>query len=486
MSTKFMRPRGVLGSDAQDAIGLGRYIDMHGIAERVRYGGDQHVLVFGPNNKGKGSRILIPNLLQMRGNRSIVVVDPKGELAAVTAPFRRSLGKVVILNPFGVLVDEPGYEDLRSDGFNPLAHLDPNRRSFNSDAALMAEALIDVNEKDPHWGSSGRTMTAAMIMYATMEARSLGIAPTIERVRELLCLPSERGDRSKGLLPVGVPRVADRMTEMGHAGLANKASQFTEWTDEVQSIASTARVQTESLDDDEVAADMKRGDFDFRTIKEEPTTVYLILPPTMMSRHAKWLRLCLTAALQASLRPRRRGEPRVLFMMDEFFSLGRLEIIETTWALARGYGVSMMLACQDIWQLRKLYGDMWENFVGMAGAVVNFAPNDQSTAKWLSERAGETTRIVESSTFSHGYNGGQGNSPTSNGHSGWSSGTSHSVSTIRTPLVAPNKLFGLKAGFTLTTLDGLSQPIPGYAPGYYDIRQCWLVARDNPYYAGSA
>jgi hypothetical protein len=36
----------------------------------------------------------------------------------------------------------------------------------------------------------------------------------------------------------------------------------------------------------------------------------------------------------------------------------------------------------------------------------------------------------------------------------------------------------------MLTLDGLSDMVPVYAPSYYDIRRCWLVARDNPYYQG--
>jgi type IV secretion system protein VirD4 len=75
-------------------------------------------------------------------NRSIVVIDPKGELAAVTAPHRRKLGRVVILNPFGVLTDIPGYDDLVSEGFNPLARLDPSSDSFITEAAQLADAMI--------------------------------------------------------------------------------------------------------------------------------------------------------------------------------------------------------------------------------------------------------------------------------------------------------------------------------------------------------
>src|SRR6202023_2742454 len=113
----------------------------------------------------------------------------------------------------------------------------------------------------------------------------------------------------------------------------NKASQFTEWNDEMQSIVSSAKRHTECFDDPEIADDLARDGFDFRDLKREPTTVYLILPPEMMQRHGKWLRLLMSASLQASMRPREDGEPRILFMLDEFAALGHLELIETNWAL---------------------------------------------------------------------------------------------------------------------------------------------------------
>ena len=484
----------VIGSRASDAISLGRLIDrQHGVTEKIRYGGDQHVLVFGPNGKGKGTRVLMPNLLQMAGNKSIVVVDPKGELAAVTAPFRRSLGKVVIINPFGVLVDIPGYRDLKSDGFNPLAQLDPESKSFNKEAAQMSDALISVDPKDPHWGNSARALVAATIMYTVVEAREKRLVPTMARVRDLICQASSKGDPLRGVDPVGIPATALKMMESGIAGLRNKASQFTDWNREIQGIASTAKIQTEPFDDEELSEDISKDGFDFRELKLRPTTVYLILPPDDMERHSKWLRLVLTSAIQAVLRVRRPGEPKVLFMLDEFFALGHLEIVSTVWALVRGYGVQMMPVLQDLPQLKKLYPDMWETFIGMAGAILSFATTGLTTAEWLSRRAGETERQTESynSSENSGSSSGGGtstNSGSENSGTSWNHGTSsgsssgYSRSQTKAPLMSPHKFFGLPPGFGVLTLDGLSDMVPIYAPAYYDIRQCWLVARDNPYY----
>jgi type IV secretion system protein VirD4 len=437
----------------------------------MRDPGERHVLVFGPNGSGKGTRLLIPNLLQLEG-RSIFVIDPKGELAAVTAQHRQTVGDVVIINPFGILADRPGYEHLKSRGFNPLTALDPTAPSFNSDTALLAEALIKTEgAKDPHWDDSARALVAALIMYVCAEGLVLKKVPTLDRVRELLCSiskePTERHPQG-----VGIPKLAHEMMESGLRGLQNKASQFTDWNKEIQGIASTAKRQTEFLDDDELADDLSKVSMDFRELKDRPITVYLILPPQMMTRHGRWLRLLLTSALNACMRERRPGEPRVLFMLDEFAALGHLQIIETVWALVRGYGIQIMPILQDLNQLKGIYHERWETFIGMAGTVLSFGPNDHTTADWLSRRAGETTKVIK------GYNQGASHG----GHDSTSTGLSWQQ--VKMPLLPAHNLFGMAPGETLIALAGLSNIVAGYAPGYYEIARCVERADPNPYYHG--
>jgi type IV secretion system protein VirD4 len=492
-----------LGSDAPDAISLGRSVYT---GRKIRYYGDQHILVLGPNGKGKGTRFLMLNLLQMSGS-SIVVIDPKGELAAVTAPYRRTLGRVVIINPFGVLTDIDGYEDLKSDGFNPLARLDPTAKSFNADAARLAEALVTVEEgQNAHFSQSARALVAALIMFAVIEKKEPSVgagfrppgagnpnavalpgqyadraragAPlgTIARVRELLALASEERQWGKAE-PRGIPKLAETIMEMhstNFAGMRNKASQFTNWNREIQGVASSAKIQTEPFDDPEIAEDLAKDGFDFRDLKKRPTTVYLILPPDMMARHSKWLRILLTSALQSVMRPRKRGEPKVLILMDEFYALGHLEIISTVWALVRGYGIQMIPVLQDLNQLKHLYPKIWETFIGMAGVVMSFSPNDLSTAEWLSKRMGERSRLAIS------YN--SGSSSGGSGPGGTTEGFSYT--SVKAPLATPHQLLGLGKDKVIVSLDGLSDVIAVEAPAYYEIVQTDLRARKNPYYHG--
>jgi type IV secretion system protein VirD4 len=472
-----------LGSSAPDAITLGHYVKEERnkpvVGREMRYGGALHTLVFGPNGSGKSTRLLLPNLLEME-NRSIVVVDPKGELAAVSAPFRRTIGEVVIINPFGVLADRSGYADLKSDGFNPLLHLDPDSDTFNADAGLLAEALVKVEGKDPHWDASAQSLIAALIMFVCCEAKRIGDTPTLTEVRTLLCQNPYKNDRRDSEESENefagdtsrqgswIPRLASEMMESHIPGLQNKASQFSVWTNEISSIVSAARRQTEPFDDTQIANDLARGTFDFREMKKRPVTVYLILPPRMIERHSKWLRLILTSALQSVLREREPGEPRILFMLDEFAALGHLKIIETVWALVRGYGIQIMPVLQDIHQLRGLYQERWETFIGMAGAVVAFGAREMTSAKWLSERAGETTRVAAS------YNSGGGvGQDTKHEGLAWQQ--------IKVPFITPQKFFSMRDGFMFVWLARVSDTIAAYAPFYENIGKLKGKYRENPY-----
>ena len=143
----------------REGISLGRHYDddKQHVGGKIPYEGERHLLLFGPNGTGKGTRFLIPNLLSIK-DRSIIVIDPKGELAAVTADYRRTIGDVVMLNPFDVL-------GLGSAGFNPLALLDPKSPNFYDDAAAIGEALIKVEAKDPHWSESAQGLMVALIMW---------------------------------------------------------------------------------------------------------------------------------------------------------------------------------------------------------------------------------------------------------------------------------------------------------------------------------
>jgi type IV secretion system protein VirD4 len=113
---------------------------------------DRHVVTVAGSRAGKSSTVLIPNLSSYPG--SVVVLDPKGELARATALQRVRMGqRVCILDPFSELT-APELLAL-SAAHNPFAELGMGRvEHIAADAAQLADALIISNPRDPHWTDS--------------------------------------------------------------------------------------------------------------------------------------------------------------------------------------------------------------------------------------------------------------------------------------------------------------------------------------------
>jgi len=361
----------------------------------IGYHGDGHILTIGPTRSGKSRRLLIPNLLY-ETRRSAIVIDIKGELAAHTAAHRGAEGgKVVALDPFGELVRR-GINVPRV-GFNPMLRLDKDNDNFVDDAMGLAESLVQVSPemKEPHWAESAQDFVAGLIMLVRCvygENATLGMvrreisrsAPEIEMVaRKALKSPP-------------------------HVAIANKLSKFTDTKDnkELAGIMSTAQTQTRFLDSPNIAKNLAAGAIDFGLLKEQTITIYLVLPPERLVTHAKWLRLVIGSAMtdmQRTIETQKR--PAVLFMLDEFPQLGRLQAIETAVSLNAGFGVKVWAAVQHLGQLKGQYGDNWETFLS-AGCVTAFAPRDVFTRDHLTKLIGTGWKPMVSTSYNTGGGGG--------------------------------------------------------------------------------
>lgn len=141
---------------------------------------DRHLLMFGPNGSGKSWRVLVPNLCRLV-DWSMVVVDPKGTLAAHTAVHRATYGlppgapprKVLIIDPFKVIEESyprlvAQYPFLRGTGINPMADIDidaPDGEAVD-EAKAMSEAIIKVaaTDNNPHFAQSAQALVRGLIL----------------------------------------------------------------------------------------------------------------------------------------------------------------------------------------------------------------------------------------------------------------------------------------------------------------------------------
>ncbi len=345
----------------------------------LRYAGQAHLLTIAPTRSGKGVGAIIPNLLT--ADRSVFCIDPKGENARITARARSRFGQVYVLDPFDI-------SGQPSAAFNPLAGLDPDSLDLAEDAALLADALVH----DPpgqmgeaHWNEEAKALIAGLILYVVCEEPAA--TRTLATVRELLTLSP--GDFAATL------KIMQKT--MGAGGLIRRAANrhLGKSEREASGVLSSAQRHTHFLDSARINQTMASSDFRFADLKEAKATVFLVLPPERLDAYSRWLRLMVAQAIHDLARSPGRPAAPVLFLLDEFAALGRLEPVERAFGLMAGYGLQLWPILQDMHQLWSTYGERAGTFVSNAGMVQIFNVADVETASWVSKSIGATNMTYQ-------------------------------------------------------------------------------------------
>lgn len=159
--------------------------------EDIYYPGETHLLTIAPPGAGKGTSIVIPNLLLYEG--SVIVTDPKGELFAITARHRREkLGhKIIVLCPWADKLSRELGIPISDHGFNPLSIIQEGE-DIKDEAELISSLLIPggVNMKpdDEFWLEGGRSILTAFMLHLKSLEDKVGTL-TLPLLRQYLHLP---------------------------------------------------------------------------------------------------------------------------------------------------------------------------------------------------------------------------------------------------------------------------------------------------------
>lgn len=378
-SARFAARKERAAFEGSDGLLIGRDLDT---GKLLRYDGPAHLLTLAPTRAGKGVGTVIPNLLL--AERSVLVIDPKGENAKIAGEARKRFGAVHILDPFGV-TGRP------ASAYNPLGRLDAESLDVGEDAASLAEALVmdpPGQQSEAHWNEEAKALLAGLIMFAV--AHEDADRKTLATVREYLTLPPEK---FRALLELM------QGTDAAGGLIARAANRFLGKSDrEAASVMSSAQRHTHFLDSPRIVAATARSDFQFSALRHDLTSIFLVLPPNRLDAYSRWLRLLVAQALQDIARDAeaahagaQRLKQPALFLLDEFAALGRLEAVERAMGLMAGYGLQLWPILQDMSQLKDLYGARANTFVANAGVLQTFGVNDFETAKWLSQMIGRET-----------------------------------------------------------------------------------------------
>lgn len=354
------------------------------------YSDNRHLCTIGTTRSGKGATTIIQALLQLP--HSMVIIDPKGQNAAITARHRRAMGQdVFVLNPFGLHTSAPWH--LPRHRYNPLAHLNIYEPSVVADASAFAQALIITQGRDPYFDDTARDLIRTCILYLVS---TLGKTATLGHVRNMVTEIAARGNTSARLLVA--------MSKSPHSFISQPIARFMDNdARDISSAINTAITQTGFLDDPALC-DLKGmgafsgSDFDLTQLKRKPTTVYLILPGNLMQPYARFLRILVTAAIER-VTSAPGGHP-VLLLLDEFARLEALPAISSAFSYSAGFNLQLWPFLQDLGQLVDLYGKQWTSVLANCGMVQFFTPSDMTTAEFIQRRGGMRTGETRSLNYS--------------------------------------------------------------------------------------
>jgi len=378
---------------------------------------DRHICLVSGSRGGKGTTTIINNLCLWPG--SVVVVDPKGENATVTAAARGEgspncdgMGQsVYVLDPFKAAHVDEKYRKR----FNPLDVLDPNDDDVIDDAASIAAALV-VQEKsdDPFWENSARRLLLGIILYVLTEPQYEG-QRNLNTVRQLILRGAwESVERAKKRGAKKIPPAHQFLWMLMQkskffdglvSGIGGRMlNQATTAERQAEGVLEHLNVNTAFLDSPGMKRCVEKSDFELSELKTSAigVSLYLSIPQRYMTEHFRWLRMMITLIVNEM--EKTPGQPRtghrVLMCLDEFASLKKMESIEVAVAQIAGYGVKLFFVLQTLEQLKHVYKDNWETFLSNAGLKIFYGIEDHFTREYVSKLIGETEVSRDTNTRS--------------------------------------------------------------------------------------
>jgi len=381
------------------AVGVGVYVGgwegKNGHLNYLRHNGPEHVLCYAPTRSGKGVGLVIPTLLSWY--ESAVITDLKGELWALTAGWRKKKAKNRVLR----------FEPASSNGgicWNPLDEIRLDTEFEVGDVQNLAQIIVDPDGKglDSHWQKTSFSLMVGLILHALYKAKKSGGYATITSIDEMLSNP----DQKIGFL-------WDEMAKQDHNAIRSSGRDMMDRAgEEADSVLSTVKSFLSLYRDPIVAQSVSKSEFSIKDLMhhDDPVSLYIITQPNDKTRLRPLVRIMINmiVRLLADKMDFENGRPvahykhRLLLMLDEFPSLGKIEILQESLAFVASYGIKCYLICQDINQIKSResgYGPD-ESITSNCHVQNAYPPNRIETAEHLSRLTGQTTIVTERITTS--------------------------------------------------------------------------------------
>ena len=332
----------------------------------------QHVLLFAPTGSGKGVGFVIPNLLFWE--QSVICHDIKMENYELTSGYRsQKLNQpCYVWNP----ADPNGV----SHCYNPLDWISEKPGQMVDDVQKICNLVLPEQE---FWQNEARSLMLGVILYLCAvpeKVTSFG-----EVVRTM------RSDDVVYNLAVVLDTIGGKIHPVAYMNIA----AFLQKADKERSgVISTLNSGLELWANPLIDTTTASSDFDLQTLKKKKQTVYCGVTPDNLQRLEPLLKVFYQQATDFLTRTMPKADEPfgVMFMMDEFPSLGEMPQFQIGIAYFRGYRVKLFLIVQDTQQLKGIYEEAGMNsFLSNSYYRVTFSANNMETANMISQLVGNKT-----------------------------------------------------------------------------------------------
>jgi type IV secretion system protein VirD4 len=366
----------------------------------VRLPGQQFVILAAPTRSGKGVGVVIPNLLDYQ--ESVVVLDIKQENFDLTSGWRASQGQEIYLfNPFA--------EDRRTHRWNPLSYVSKDPAFRVSDLMSIASMLYPEGSDDQKfWVSQARNAFMAFSLYLCEkwdhdEKNGLPLMlrdkPTLGMIYRL-----SSGDGTDLRELYGALAQKPFLSGNAKSAFANLLSQAAET---FASILGTFKEPLNAWLNPVLDAATSEDDFLLTDVRKKRMTIYIGIQPNKLAESRLIVNLFFSQLINLNTKELPQNSPdlkhQCLLLMDEFTSIGKVEIIASAVSYMAGYNIRLLPIIQSMAQLDAVYGkDVSRTVITNHALQIVFAPREQQDANDYSEMLGYTTVTKTNVTKSKG------------------------------------------------------------------------------------
>ncbi len=397
------------------ALYVGALVDRFGNIRYLRHRGNEHAMIVAPTRSGKTLGPILMNLLSWPS--SMFVFDLKGELYLLTSGWRKRWARNKILR-----WEPPNPATLR---WNVLDEVDVMCPTAVGDVQKYANIVADPHGTGHgnHWDMTAEALLAGLMMYSLHKAKRGAPRASLPQI------DAELSDPVRDIKDLWREMVS--MADVCPLVAAAGKDMLDRPDEEAGSVLSSVKKLLALYRDPVIARATSASDFSLKDLRHHgsPVTLYVIPTQDHKQRLQPLVRMLVTSVLRtsdvrmertrkarrapswwpfqwwplerSSVRVRAKYKHRMLLMLDEFKAVGKHGVLQEAMAYLAGYGITCLIAIQDITQLRSEktgYGND-EEFTAACHIKMAYPPNRPETASYLSSLLGTTTVLREQLTL---------------------------------------------------------------------------------------